>query len=871
MSAEISEELFPILVADLLDHESCEVLRGYAQRREIVLVPLLAPPVDRRRHVLEVYAPGATTPLRFMAEPAGAPTAAGFPLRLEVCVKGQPGDADDDQDIKPTLSRPGAVVRGRVGSTPSTLTERHTRDLDPAPSLDAATKDPYLDRLLAGGKYRLDACVGSGGMGSVYRGHHRDLDLAVAVKVLHASFQTNAEFSKRFQAEALTMSRVDHPSVTRVLDFGQEPDGLLYLVMEFLDGIDLQSVLDHEGHLPLERLVRIMMQVCAALGHVHRHGVIHRDVKPTNILLVAGHDDEEDVPTEIAKVCDFGIALASGAEGGRVAGTPHYMSPEQCMGAELDARSDVYACGVLLYELATGVPPFDGEPADILARQIRERPTPPSSLMPDLDPLFEAIIMKALAKDPAQRQQNMRQLRAELKELLAPVLLEPGEPSPSPPVSATIVETGVPFEGFERIRSMRAAGQAADAAASPASRPAVPPLARVPRAAAGEVWLDESGQGSFLTTLAGTLEQQPSYHDSIELMETFARDPQPWLWMMAGTMDVDRFERLSEVLQKAAAKLMASADAKTLSPIIRTMRTILKEGPVESNPRAKSAGRVLRLLRDPPRLMPLVEAALGAPEEPSEALRHVFVETQNAGAEALVMARQQHQGAGNAGARVRFVALMREIGGGGLPVTRAALSDCLARGERTGAFVEDLLRSVPAIGDEATGNVVAELLQNATPATTAAALGALAGLWRERAHPFMLGALGAADDDVRLAAISALRAMRGVDALVVRHAEPILTGLHPASDELRIAVATSLGEALAPARAAAAAVLVNAFTRATRATTSASTAFIVALARSLLAASVPHAQAMIRQQLDHTSNAGLRQQLGGLLRTSPNS
>ncbi|MDB4934594.1 MAG: serine/threonine protein kinase [Labilithrix sp.] len=854
------------MVADLLDHESCEVLRAHAQRREIVVVPLLSPPVDRRRHLLEIYAPGETSPMRLMAEPAGPPTNAGFPLRLEPCAEGEPG-YQDEQDDEPTLMRPGAVVRSRVATSPTTLSERHTRDLDPSETPDVPAADPYLGRLLASGKYRLDACVGSGGMGSVYRGHHRDLDLVVAVKVLHASFQANAAFSQRFQAEALTMSRIDHPSVTRVLDFGQERDGLLYLVMEFLDGIDLQSVLDREGRLPLERLVRIMMQVCAALGHVHRHGVIHRDVKPTNILLVAGHDDDEDVPTEVPKVCDFGIALASGSEGGRVAGTPHYMSPEQCMGAELDARSDVYACGVLLYELATGVLPFDGEPVDILARQIREAPAPPSTIMPDLDPLFEAIIMKALAKDPAERQQNMRQLRGELKELLAPVLLEAGEPSAPPSVGAGIIEASIPFEGFERIKSIRSPSAASAASAPPSS--SGPSSGRMSRAPAGEVWLDGDGDGvsTFLTTLAGTVEQKPGYHDSIELIEQFARDPQPWLSTMAATIDLDRFKHQSETLQKAVSKLMASADATTLSPIIRTMRAILKEGPVESNPRAKFAGRVLRVLRDPPRLAPLVEAALGGTEEPSDALQHVFVETQNAGAEALVIGRQGHQRAGNPSARVRFVALMRDIGAGGLPVTRAALSDCIARGERTGPFVEDLLRSVPPVADEATGNVVAELLQGATPATTAAAIVALAHLWRERAHPLMLGALAAADEGVRIAAITGLRAMGGIDALVVRQADAILMGPQPATDELRVAVVASLPDALPAARAAAAELLVRAFTRASRTSTT-SPAVIVALARSLLAA-VPNAQALIQQQSD-ASSEGVRRHLSGLLRAVTN-
>ena len=873
MSAE-SEELFPVLVADLLDAESCDLLRAYAQRGAVVAVPLLSPPVDRRRHLLEIYVPGAVSPFRLMAEPVGAPTEAGFPLRLELCAEGEPG-WDSEMDDAPTLIKPGAVVRSRVGTNPSTLTERHSRDLDPPPPVATPAKDPYLDRLLAGGKYRLDASVGSGGMGAVYRGHHRDLDMVVAIKVLHASFQANAGFSKRFQAEALTMSRIDHPSVTRVLDFGQEPDGLLYLVMEFLDGTDLQSVIDREGKLPLERLVRIMMQVSAALGHVHRHGVIHRDIKPGNILLVAGHDDDEDVPTEIAKVCDFGIALASGAEGARVAGTPHYMSPEQCMGGEVDQRSDVYACGILLYELATGVLPFDGEAADILARQIREPPTPPSTVIPDLDPLFEAIIMKALAKDPGERQQNMRQLRTELKELLAPVVLEPGGSSPASAPAfnernersdhVEIPASSVPFEGFERIKSMRAPNDTTGTPSPGVTVSHVP--ARISRSGAGEIWLDEDNGGvsAFQTTLAGAVQHQPSYHDSLELIETFARDPQPWLSRMAATIDVEAFKQQSEVLQKAVSKLMAAADATTLSVVVRTMRAVLKEGPVESNPRAKWAGRVLRILRDPPRLAPLVEAAFGANDEPSDAMRHVFVETQAAGAQALVAGRQEKSGAANARARVRFVALLREIGTGGVPVTRAALSDALARGERTGPFVEDLLRALPPIPDEATGNVVAELLQGATPATMAAAIVALASLWRERAHPLMLGALGAADEGVRLAAITGLRAMRGIDALAVRHAEGILLGAQPASDELRLAVAMSLGEALPSARGAAGTVLMNAFAKASRTQSPTSASLLVALGRSMLAAGVPNAQAMIRQQMD-ASNEGLKRQLSGLFR-----
>ena len=199
-------------------------------------------------------------------------------------------------------------------------------------------------------------------MGAVYRGRHRDLDKEVAIKVLHPNFQADAEFSKRFHAEALTMSRIDHPNVTRILNFGRESDGLLYLAMEFLDGVDLQTVLDQEGALPLERAVRIISGVCAGLGHVHVTGSsTATSSRRTSCWSPAWTTTRRRA--EIPKVCDFGVALAwtGNTQSSRVAGTPEYMSPEQCQGFALDARSDVYACGMLLYELATGKLPFTGD------------------------------------------------------------------------------------------------------------------------------------------------------------------------------------------------------------------------------------------------------------------------------------------------------------------------------------------------------------------------------------------------------------------------------------------------------------------------------------------------------------------------------
>ncbi len=825
MSTPTAEELLPLLVADLADAASLDLLRDAASRHAVVIVPLLGAPVDRRRHVLEAYAPGCE-PERFGAEPAGAPTDEGFPLRLGPHASA--GEELDDDDA-PTLMRAPSAARGRTTGTAPSLTKRHTRDLDP---IDASSRAdaPHRGRLLAGGKYRLDQLVGEGGMGAVYRAHHRDLDKHVAVKVLHASIQTDVEFSRRFHGEALAMSRIDHPNVARVLDFGQEPDGLLYLAMEFLDGVDLERVLEQDGRLPLERVVRIGTQVCAALGHVHRHGIIHRDVKPTNIVLVAGLDEEDETPTEIVKVLDFGIALTRGSSG-RVAGTPEYMSPEQCRGAELDPRSDVYACGVVLYELATGTLPFRGEAHEVLRRHLTDPPPPPSLLVPDIDPLLEAVIVKALAKDPAERHASMRHLRNDLRELLAPVFVEDGAPPASGPIAA---------DGA----SIRPAGRHASSA---------------------ERWFGEDGRGEVqITALASMLERETSFHDGDLLADELARDPTDILATITATIDVAAFAERTKPLQQAVRKLMKQADEATLAPIVAAMRRVLREerAVAAGESRVKWAGRVLRVLRDPPKLAPLVDKALGAPDDPSPALRHVLVETQEAGAEALVVGRYQRHAGANA--RVRYVALTKEIGAAAVPTLRSALQGALARGERSGGFVEDVLRAFPPVPDEASGVVVAEFLRETTAPTTAAALVALSTLWGDRARPLLLGALGVADDTVRVAAIASLRTLRAIDEQAVRQLAPIVLGTTPASDELRVSAVAALAAASPAAKADAGASLFRAFARATAARSGASASFVVALARALIAVRAPDAPSVIRERAA-LSPDGLRAQLLALL------
>ncbi|MDB4937138.1 MAG: Serine/threonine protein kinase PrkC, regulator of stationary phase, partial [Labilithrix sp.] len=289
--------------------------------------------------------------------------------------------------------------------------------------------DPWIGRKIADGKYSIESAIGSGAAGAVYKATHRELRRTVAIKVLHPHYQKDPHFMKSFRGEALAASQLDHPNVMRVLDFGQEPDGLVYIVMEFLSGRTLQSLLDEERRLQTDRAVEIMIQVCAALSVAHDNGIIHRDIKPDNIMLVPSRNDEGGT-FELVKVCDFGIAALQNptreeAEMGLaenvIAGTPEYMSPEQARGNEIDARSDVYACGICLYELVTGRPPFLGDnAAEILIKQLDEQPRPPSQLIRGLDSIVEEIILRAIQKQPSKRQQSARELRVELKEVIDP-------------------------------------------------------------------------------------------------------------------------------------------------------------------------------------------------------------------------------------------------------------------------------------------------------------------------------------------------------------------------------------------------------------------------------------------------------------------
>jgi eukaryotic-like serine/threonine-protein kinase len=274
---------------------------------------------------------------------------------------------------------------------------------DGAPLASEAQADPFVGRVLDG-KYQIEAALGEGGMGKVYRARHAMLDRAVAVKVLHEAMRVDGRTAERFRREAQAAARLEHPNAVTIHDFGVTPEGNAYLVMELVKGISLRDMLIRRGRLPLDRAVDVIEQVGAAVDRAHQAGIVHRDLKPDNIMI-----EERADGAWVAKVLDFGIAkLKDRAEApsnltatGTVLGTVAYMSPEQCRGTEIDGRSDIYSLGIVLYEMVTGRVPFSSAtPSAIVAGHVSDTPPPPSAYQPDLPPAIEQVILAALAKRP---------------------------------------------------------------------------------------------------------------------------------------------------------------------------------------------------------------------------------------------------------------------------------------------------------------------------------------------------------------------------------------------------------------------------------------------------------------------------------------
>ncbi len=350
--------------------------------------------------------------------------AAFLERRMESIVSRSEFPEDDEElDSRPNthhdLSSGG---KEKITRDPTSMARPRTTSLGP---LDASPPSFDYSGATLDGRYFVEKQLGEGGMGVVYLCRHTIIDKKVAVKVLRSDLARNEEVTERFLNEARSASSIGNPHIIDISDFGRLPDGTTYFVMEFLTGTSLAEIVESEELMEPGRIGHVALQLCEGLAAAHGAGIVHRDLKPDNIFLI-----EQGSRKDFVKILDFGIAKATHVttkltQAGQVFGTPHYMSPEQANGDEVDARSDIYAVGVILYELATGQLPFDADNfMAILTQHIHREPPPPSTIdgLPPLLVGLEDVILKCLAKAPADRYQTMVELMSDLRIVFADVL-----------------------------------------------------------------------------------------------------------------------------------------------------------------------------------------------------------------------------------------------------------------------------------------------------------------------------------------------------------------------------------------------------------------------------------------------------------------
>lgn len=269
-----------------------------------------------------------------------------------------------------------------------------------------------MESKVLGGRYELLEMVGEGGMATVYKARCRILDRIVAVKILKEEFQKDSSFIEKFRTEALAAARISHPNIVGIFDVGQDGD-IHYIVMEYIEGSTLKELIQEKGTLQVSKAVNIAIMICDGVNHAHEKGVIHRDIKPHNILITR---------QGMVKVADFGIARAISNTtitfGKNLVGSVHYISPEQARGAAIDRTTDIYSIGCVLYEMVTGKVPFDADsPITVALKHIHDEVQPPSELNPDIPPNLERIILKAMAKLPVNRFASAEEMRNSLLHL----------------------------------------------------------------------------------------------------------------------------------------------------------------------------------------------------------------------------------------------------------------------------------------------------------------------------------------------------------------------------------------------------------------------------------------------------------------------
>jgi serine/threonine protein kinase len=305
--------------------------------------------------------------------------------------------------------------------------------------------DPFIGRELLGGQFKVVQKIGTGGMGSVYKAEQPAMNRMVAIKILHPKLASRKDLVSRFRREARAMSQLTHPNTVKVFMYGElEEDGSLYIVMELLEGRNLNQTVRKEGPMTPERAVPVLMHVCGALQEAHDIGIVHRDLKPENIFLC-----RQGGLSDFAKVLDFGLAKVTErqmrpgsmilTQEGMVFGTPEFMSPEQAQGKTLDARSDIYSLAVILYECLCGKLPFDAKvPMEYIQRHVLEPPIPLNRRTTErlFHPGLEAVITRALSKQPDDRYQTALEFAEALRPFAAP-----GAAAYQPPTVSTQADT----------------------------------------------------------------------------------------------------------------------------------------------------------------------------------------------------------------------------------------------------------------------------------------------------------------------------------------------------------------------------------------------------------------------------------------------
>ena len=304
----------------------------------------------------------------------------------------------------------------------------------------SSTTDPFVGRTLDE-KYLIEEPVGAGGMGAVYRARHLSMDRPVAIKFLHQRLVADEAARVRFQTEARAAVKLSHPNAVSVTDFGETSEGVVYIVMELLEGRTLREILSREAPLETARATSIMLQASDAVAAAHDAGVIHRDLKPSNILVTQSADQPA-----VAKVLDFGIATFAAdddedtpvlAQTNTVIGTPRYMSPEQHNGNELTPATDVYSLGVILYEMLAGTVPFSGATAaEIAEKHANSPPHSPRGIVAAIPEGVERVVLHALEKQPADRPANAGEFRRELLETAERLGLEHHAMKSAPDIEA---------------------------------------------------------------------------------------------------------------------------------------------------------------------------------------------------------------------------------------------------------------------------------------------------------------------------------------------------------------------------------------------------------------------------------------------------